>query len=119
MKDVFTQIPFVRPLHNAYLAYKLYKMRFGYKDFEPKNWTEVEAIQREVTKTGLTENFFESGPQSVQQLVISFSTGRFSPSIVIGIVVSILSLTWGASRAYFMERTEDEADPTQPFPWRP
>ena len=115
-KDVFNHIPFVRPLRNAYLAYKLHKMRFGYADFNPKNWAEVEAIQREVAKTGLTENYFESGPQSVQQLVISFSTGKFSASIVIGIVVSILSLSWGASRAFFMERTKDEADPDPALP---
>ena len=110
-KEVFYHIPFIRPLRNAFLFYKLDKMRFGYPDFNPKHWKEVEAIQCEVARSGLTENFFESGPQSVQQLVISFSTGKFSATIIIGIVVSVLSLSWGASRAFFMERVPDESDP--------
>ena len=108
LKDVVFHIPFVRPLRNAYLAIKLSKLGYG---GENTDWAAVEEIQREVAKAGLTENYFESGPQSVQQLVISFSTGRFSPSVIIGIVVSIFSLAWGASRAYFLERTEDETDP--------
>ena len=28
-----------------------------------------------------------------------------------GIVVSVFSLAWGSSRAFFIERTRDEADP--------
>ena len=74
-KDVFNHIPFIRPLRNAYLACRLYKMRFGFEDFDPKNWPKVETIQREVAESGLSESFFEAGPQSTQQLVICFSTG--------------------------------------------
>ena len=28
-----------------------------------------------------------------------------------GVIVSVFSLTWGSSRAFFIERTRDEADP--------
>ena len=115
-KDVLCHIPLVHPLYNGYLAYKLNKMRFGYKDFDFKKWPEVEAVQRDIAKAGLSENFFEAGPQSVQQLVIGCSTGRFSPSVIIGIVTSLLSLAWGASRAFFLERLEDEVDPDPALP---
>ena len=109
--DVVYHIPLVHPFRNAFLVYKLHKMRFGYNDFDYKNWPEVEAIQHEIAKSSLSENFFEAGPQSVQQLVIGFSTGRFSPSVIIGIMSSLFSLCWGASKAFFLERTEDETDP--------
>ena len=110
-KDVLYHIPFVHPFRNGYLAFKLHKMRFGYDDFDSKNWSEVERKKKEVAKSSLSENFFEAGPQSVTQLVIGLSTGRFSPSVIIGILTSLFSLAWGASRAFFLERTEDETDP--------
>ena len=109
--DVLYQFPLFRPVRNLYLAFKLYRMAFGTKTFDYKNWKDVEDIQREVAAAGLTESFYEAGPQSVQQLVIGFSTGRFPVSVIIGIVVSILSLGWGASRAFFLERVKDESDP--------
>ena len=49
--------------------------------------------------------------QAAQQLIIISNTGQFRWSIIISIVVSLLSLSWGASRTFFMERSEDEADP--------
>ena len=83
-----------------------------------------------MARAGLSESYFESGPQSVTQLVISFSRGcemvkyqdtsfllfpgRFDASIIFGVVVSVLSLSWGSSRAFFIERTPDQAN--QPFP---
>ena len=62
-KDLLLHIPFVLPLRNLRLAYRLYELRFGMSDFNTKDWAEVEAIQRQVSKDGLTESFFESGPQ--------------------------------------------------------
>ena len=37
--------------------------------------------------------------------------GQFPPSIIVGVIISIFSLAWGSSRAFFIERTRDEADP--------
>ena len=51
------------------------------------------------------------GPQSVQQMVIGLSTGHFPWEIQLSTIVSVLSLSWGASRAFFVERVLDEADP--------
>ena len=51
------------------------------------------------------------GPQSVQQLVIGLSTGHFPISIVFSTIVSVLTLSWGASRAFFVERVLGQADP--------
>ena len=51
------------------------------------------------------------GPQSVQQLVIGLCTGHFPISIVFSTIVSVLTLSWGASRAFFVERVLDQADP--------
>ena len=37
--------------------------------------------------------------------------GHFPTEIKVGVVVSVFSLAWGSSRAFFIERTRDEADP--------
>ena len=47
----------------------------------------------------------------MQQTFISLCTGHFPKEILISTVVSLLSLSWGASRAYFIERSQDVADP--------
>ena len=62
-KDLLLHIPFVLPLRNLGLAYRLYELHFGMSDFNTKDWAEVEAIQRQVSKDGLSECFFESAPQ--------------------------------------------------------
>ena len=33
-----------------------------------------------------------------------------------GVIVSVFSLAWGSSRAFFIERTRDEADPDPALP---
>ena len=48
-------------------------------------------------------------------MTISLSTGHFPPTIMVSTVVSLLSLSWGASRAYFIERNQDKADPDPAF----
>ena len=63
-KDLLLHIPFVLPLRNLWLAYRLYKLNFGMSTFDTKDWAEVEAIQKMVAKDGLSESFFESGPQA-------------------------------------------------------
>ena len=73
--DLFLHIPFVLPLRNLCLAYRLYELRFGMPDFDTKNWAEVEAIQRKVAKDGLSESYFESGPQAELQNVNLTSGG--------------------------------------------
>ena len=37
--------------------------------------------------------------------------GHFPTEIKVGVIVSVFSLAWGSSRAFFIERTRDEADP--------
>ena len=49
--------------------------------------------------------------QAVQQMTISLCTGHFPPMIMASTAISLLSLSWGASRAYFIERSQDKADP--------
>ena len=44
-------------------------------------------------------------------MVIGLSTGHFPWQILLSTIVSLLSLSWGASRAFFVERVLDEADP--------
>ena len=63
-RDLFLHIPFVLPIRNLYYAYKLHKLGFGMQNFESKNWAAVEAIQNEVARDGLSESYFESGPQA-------------------------------------------------------
>ena len=44
-------------------------------------------------------------------MTISLCTGHFPPMIMLSTAISLLSLSWGASRAYFIERSLDKADP--------
>ena len=39
------------------------------------------------------------------------STGKFSKTQIFSLVTSVLSLSWGASRAFLIMRTADKADP--------
>ena len=59
----------------------------------------------------MDEAFLEAGPQSVVQLKIILSTGSISYAQMISIPISIFSLAWASSRAYFIERDEDNTDP--------
>ena len=86
-------------------------MGFGRDDFDKDNWIHVEEIQHEAGINGMYESFTEAGPQSVVQFVVILSTGRISIAQWISIPISILSLSWGSSRAYFIQRGEDESDP--------
>ena len=121
--NLFLHFPFVIPFKNCKLAFELHKLNFG--EAGGKDWEEVEKIQREVARTSLSESFFEAGPQASQQLVIGFSTGQFRWNIILSIVISLFSLSWGASRAYFIQRSDDQSDPDpnvymvgfRVFPW--
>ena len=42
--ELLIHVPFVQPLRNLYLARKLGRLRFGFTDFNPKNWVEVKII---------------------------------------------------------------------------
>ena len=95
---LFLHFPLVIPFKNCKLAYELNTLDFGAAG--GKDWARAEAIQREVARTSLSESFFEAGPQASQQLIIGFSTGQFRWSIILSIVISLLSLSWGASRTY-------------------
>ena len=75
-RDLFLHIPFVLPIRNLYYAYLLFGMSFGIEEgsfwvetlgmraFSSRDWAEVEKIQKQVAKDGLSESYFESGPQA-------------------------------------------------------
>ena len=39
--ELFIHVPFVQPFRNLYLARRLFKLRFGFADFDPRNWIKV------------------------------------------------------------------------------
>ena len=110
-KEVIVHLPFCLPLYNLYLANKLRKLRYGKDKFEASNSAKVEAILSEVAECSFLESYFEAGGQASLQLIIILSTGQASTSQKISIVLSLLSLAWGASRGYFNQRSQDAADP--------
>ena len=75
-RDLFLHIPFVLPIRNLYYAKLLFGMSFGIEEgsfwvktlgmraFSSRDWAEVEKIQKQVAKDGLSESYFESGPQA-------------------------------------------------------
>ena len=78
-KELLLHVPFVLPLRNAFYARKLNKLGFGESNFdwnneerrffEPEEKQErlksIEEIQKQVAKDGLSESYFESGPQAL------------------------------------------------------
>ena len=111
IKKALLHFPFVLPLRNLYLAFSLFKLRFGFADFDPTDSVEVEAILTSVAFAGFYESYFEAGPQSVTQFVIILSTGNLEVTQIISIVISVFSLSWAASRGFFIQRPRDLADP--------
>ena len=70
--------PFVRPLYNTWQAYHLYHLGYGTLHFDPGNHQRVESILMEVAVAGQYEQYYESGPQAVSQLIFGLSTGEMS-----------------------------------------
>ena len=54
--ELFTHLPFVQPLRNLFLAWRLYKLRFGFKDFDPKNWAKVLMISIHMMSRSIKDN---------------------------------------------------------------
>ena len=112
--DVCLHLPFVQTVRNLWNAWKLHKLGFGTEDFDIAHSAEVEAILREVGLAGQYESFFESGPQSVTQCVIFLCTGKISWIQILSVFISIVSLTWGAGRSFFIQREAHMSDPDPP-----
>ena len=125
LRKVLIHVPFLLPIRNLYNAFRLYQLNFGSPKFQDRDWITVEEIQHEAGIASMYESFTEAGPQSVVQLVVIFSTGRISPAQWFSIPSSLLSLSWASSRAFFIQRGRDEADPDpdmmtvllRVFPW--
>ena len=71
-KELLLHVPFVLPLRNAFYACKLNKLGFGksnsgyyYPAEERGRLKSIEEIQNQVVKDGLSESYFESGPQAL------------------------------------------------------
>ena len=110
LKKLPMHFPFFLPLINCYNTWRLYRLRFGMKGFDDRNWKDVEEIQDQAGTAGMFESFTEAGPQSVIQLVIILSTGRISTAQKFGLPLSVISLTMASSRAFFIQRSRDERD---------
>ena len=61
-------------------------------NFDTKDWAEVEAIQKMVAKDGLTESFFESGPQASGCLIYEILIDIFETAEYILIHILIMNI---------------------------
>ena len=52
----------------------------------------------------------ESGPQMILQIHIILCTGNVEPTQLISIIISLLSITVAACKAYFIQRDQRRAD---------
>ena len=111
LKDGFIHLPFMVPFKNVYNAHRLFQIGFGTDQMDEESWEKAEKIQYEAGLLGMQESFSEAGPQAIVQLVIVFSTGHISYAQMVSIPMSILSLAWASSRAFFIMRTAQESDP--------
>ena len=110
---VLIHLPFVIPFRNMYLFVKLCEIGYPYHEFEHSK--DVEEILSEVGLASFYESFCEAGPQSVTTCVVFLCTGRISETQIVSLFTSLISLTWGASRAFFIQRMEHDADPDPNF----
>ena len=108
---VLVQVPFILPLRNLYLAYKLHKLGYGGAGLSATATAASEAILQEVAQAGLYESYFEAGPQAVTQAVIIFCTGNVSTTQIVSIAISIVTLSLGGSRGFYTQRPKAQADP--------
>ena len=113
-KEAGSHLPFVSSVQNIWRAWRLHKLNYGTKDFKMKDHKEVEEILDEAGRCSQGESNYEAGPQSVtqvnhfshivelklisQQMVIVLSTGQVSTTQIVSLCISVLSLSWGASR---------------------
>ena len=115
-KEAGSHLPVISTLHNIWRAKRLYDLKFGTSRFKMSDSVEVEKILAAAGRASETESNFEAGPQAVTQvrkniclcniimtimflqLVIILSTGEVNNTQLISLVISILSLSWGASR---------------------
>jgi hypothetical protein len=113
--EVGVHFPFFTPLRNLYYAYKLRSYGYGSPDYDRTKARDVEEIMAKAGMTSQAESFCEAGPQATTQAIIILSTGVATPWQLVSMAISILSLTWGAARAYFILRTRDQSDPDPAF----
>ena len=103
---VFLHLPLLAPFVNL-----LFDIRFMFLDFEKrKNDSQIETILKVSGLTSLYESFGEAGPQLVLQSHIFACTGQISTTQKVTSITSLMSLTWSASRAFFIMRDPDHAD---------
>ena len=67
-KEVVIHFPGVATFHNLWMAWRLYQLKYGTKDFKMTHRKQVEEILDEAGRTSHGESMYEAGPQSVTQV---------------------------------------------------
>ena len=115
VENAWIHLPLVIPVINIYHAYELYQTDYsGQKINASQN--RIEKIKRVSGKVAFKEAFLESGPQFLTQLSIILLTGQFSSTQLVSMAVSFLSLSFAATRAFFISRDPTHADPEPEVP---
>jgi len=103
---VFLHLPLLAPFVNLLLAVRLLLLDFD----SPEQASKIEEILKAAGLTSLYESFCEAGPQLVLQTHIVACTGQFSRQQQVTSIISLISLTWSSSRAFFILRDSNYAD---------
>jgi hypothetical protein len=114
-KTVPIHLPFVLPIRKLWYTKRLFSYGFGRPSFDRARAKEVDEIQKKVSECATSESYWEAGPQAVTQLIIYLSTGLSSWTLIISVAISLLSLSLGASRTFFIMRPIEVADPDPEF----
>ena len=113
--EVGVHFPFFTPLRNLYYSYKLWSYGYGGPNYDRTKAREVEEIMAKAGMTSQAESFCEAGPQATTQAIIILSTGTATYTQLVSVGISVLSLSWGAARAYFILRSRGQSDPDPAF----
>ena len=100
LSGLLLHIPFATPIVHLILANRLLCLYIS----APKNASAVEEIMKVTGLGSLYESFCEGGPQLILQLHIIACTCKISLAQQISMPISLLSLTYAATRAFFVKR---------------
>ena len=124
-KKCFLLFPFVAPGRMLKRWYQLWRNRKDprehwswslasedeRKDLVQKRNEKMEKIYQDAGSHGVKEAFLESFGQMVTQSVIITSSGHISYTQMVSLPVSILALSFGASKAFFTIRSGEDKNP--------
>ena len=83
--------------------------------FQSENSRKIEKIKKAVALESLYKGFLKDFPQLLFKMYVISKTGKISLTQLVGIPISLFTLTLTAVRAFFIQHGDETADPEPSF----